>query len=167
MRFPIRFAFSVLLLGAIVAPAQDASRIPPQKLDMIKDAMASMRLDDRIQSMVDQQIDIKARRIANDNPDLTEDEVRVVRRTIAGVYAANMRGRGGLMDRVHVIFDRYFTEEDLRFAVRFRDSDGGRRYRDLAPRAVHDAMDAGMRWSEELEPEIRRRLLIANRDLRL
>lgn len=159
-----RLVPTLFLMGILAA---HASGIPGTKLEMIQEAMEAMRLDDNIQSMVDREVDRRTRRIAGDNPELTEEEVREVRRVIADVHAARMHGRGGLMPRVHAVFDRYFTEEDLRFAVRFPGSDGGRRYRELVPRAVHDAMDAGRRWSEDLDLEIRRRLRAVNRNLKL
>ena len=143
------------LLLATVASAQ---HIPAPKLDLIRQAMAAMNLDSRIEGMVAHQVDGRVQRLRIENPDAPDSLVAEARDIIAAVYAANLDGPRGLMPRVYAIIDRRLTEEDLRFAVNFRGSDQGRRYRELMPRVVQESLDASRDWLQRQEPEIGRRL---------
>jgi hypothetical protein len=147
-----------LFCGLVGISAALAAAIPAPKLDLIKQAMAAMRLDQKIQALVDQRVEAKVQAARIDNPGLNDSLAVEIREVIAGVYATKMEGPEGLLPRVYAVFDRHLTEEDLRFAVQFRGSDQGRRYREIAPRVVHESVETGRVWSERLDPEIHRRL---------
>jgi hypothetical protein len=138
--------------------AQTGSNIPAPKLELIRQAIVAMKIDLRIQDIVYQRVETKALAIAMDNPEVSDTMLNEIRGTIAGVYAENMEGRDGLMPRVCAVLDRRLTEDDLRFAVDFRGSDQGKRFRELVPRVVFDISEAGRAWGERLEPVITRRL---------
>jgi hypothetical protein len=135
-----------------------ASNIPAPKLDLIKQAMAATKVDQKIRGLVDQRIEMRALRIRGDNPDMTDSLYREVRTVVSDVYVTNSVRPGGLFSRVYALIDRNFTENDLKFAVNFNSSDQGKRFRERVPRLVNESQDIGRKWSESLEPEIRSRL---------
>lgn len=162
---PVRVMFGLNLraLGAVcllltVSTTASAQNIPGPKLDLIKQATAAMKLDQRIQGLVHQRVDAEVEEFRLDNPGLPDSVAREARVVIARVYAENLEGRDGLMPRVYAVLNRHLTEDDLKFAVNFRGSDQGRRYRELVPRVVAESLEAGRVWAENLEPEVRRRL---------
>ena len=135
-----------------------AADIPARKLSLIREAMTAMKLDLKIQGMINAKADARTQKIRIDNPALPDSLVPEIRATIAEVYAENRGGREGLDAQVYAVFDRHLTEEDLKFVGSFNASDNGKRYREVAPRIVNESVGVGQRWSESLEPEIRRRL---------
>lgn len=164
----VPFAWVVAAVAAVAAVATvsvsaQARNIPAPKLELIRQATAAMKLDQRIHGLVRQQVDARTEAFRIDNPGVSDSLVRVARALIADVYTNHLEGRDGLMPRVYAVLDRHLTEEDLRFAVHFSGSDQGRRYRELVPRVVAESLDAGRTWSQSLEPEIRRRLYAALR----
>jgi hypothetical protein len=150
--------FRSLGILALLTGAAQAQSIPAPKLELIDRAIAAMKIDARIQGLVDQRVEARVRDIRLAHPDMTDSAAAEIRALITAVHAERMEGPGGLMPRVRGILDRRLTEEDLRFVSDFRGSDQGRRYREMVPRIVNEALDAGREWEERLEPEIRRRL---------
>jgi hypothetical protein len=161
--------FSVRLLPFVLAVTLSVSfaDIPARKLGLIQQALTAMKLDARIQGMIDAKVEARTQKIRIDNPGLSDSLTNEVRATIAEVYAENRAGREGLDAQVYAVFDRHLTEEDLKFATNFKTSDNGKRYREVAPRIVNESVNAGQRWSDKLEPEIRRRLEDRFRNLNL
>jgi hypothetical protein len=165
-RKTIRFgiACAILLVGFIdptTVCAQGyagASNIPAPKLDLIKQAMAATKVDQKIRGLVEQRIEMRALRIRGDNPDMPDSVYHEVRAIVAEVYRTNADRSGGLFSRVYSLIDRNFNENDLKFAVNFNSSDQGKRFRERVPRLVNESQDIGRKWSESLEPEIRSRL---------
>lgn len=156
--FQGRFLATALLVVVFFAGAAFAADIPPRKLALIREAMTAMKLDLKIQGMIDAKTEARAQKVRIDNPGLSDSVGHEIRATIREVYAENRTGREGLDNQVHAVFDKYLSEEDLKFATNFQASDNGKRYREVAPRIVNESVQAGQRWAERLEPEIRRRL---------
>lgn len=150
-------AFAVFFAGA-VAVGSAAAEVPPRKLELIRQAMTSMKLDGKIQAMIDQRVEGRVQKLRIENPGLPDSTAARAREVVRGVYAEARAGRDGLDAKVHEVFDRHLTEEDLRFATNFKASDNGKRYREVAPRIVNESVEAGRRWAERLEPEVKRRL---------
>lgn len=151
-----------LLLAAAIAGSAipvSAQHIPAPKLALIRETIASMRLDARIQGLIDRRVEAKTQELRLANPGLDEARLAAARAAMAEVYARHLHGRDGLMARVEAVLDRHLTEEDLRFARGdYRGSDQGKRYRELVPRIVRESLDAGEEWAARLEPDIRRRV---------
>lgn len=153
--FGILACMLALMLGAIPAQAQS---IAAPKLDLIKQATAAMKLDQRIRGLVAQRVDARVEQLRLEHPGLSDSLAGEARSTIAAVYEENLEGREGLMFKVYSVLDRRLSEDDLKFAVNFKSSDQGKRYRELVPRVVSESLEAGRLWADRLEPEIGRRL---------
>jgi hypothetical protein len=152
--FPARAAWILLAVAGILS----AGEIPARKLSLIREAMTAMKLDHKIQGMIDAKAEARTQKIRIENPELSDSLVQEVRLMVREVYAENRARREGLDNQVYAVFDRHLTEEDLKFATRFQSSDNGKRYREVAPRIVNESVGVGHRWAEKLEPEIRRRI---------
>lgn len=148
---------ALLLLPAGLGTAF-GQNIPAPKLERIKQAVSAMKLDARIGGLVAQRVEAKVEDLRLRHPGLNDSLAAEARTVIARVYQENLEGPRGLMPRVYAVLDRHLTADDLRFASDFKNSDHGKRYRELVPRVVNESLEAGRRWSEELEPEIRARL---------
>ena len=130
--------------------------------------MAAMKLDQKIEGMIHAKAVARAQKIRIENPEdpevtpedslLPDSAFADARNIIAQVYQENRGGRDGLDMQVYAVFDRYLSEDDLKFVANFNGSDNGKRYREVAPRIVSECLQVGQNWSERLEPEIRRRL---------
>ncbi len=149
----------LLWVGVLIAATAIAvADIPAQKLSLIRQTMVSMKLDIKIQGMINAKVEARTQKIRVDNPQISDSLTNEIRTTIAQVYAENRDGRDGLDAQIYAVFDRHLTEQDLKFASNFNSSDAGKRYREVAPRIVSESVGAGQRWSDRLDPEIRRRL---------
>jgi hypothetical protein len=158
-RAPSRAAWAAWLLSCgLAAVMASAQGIPAPKLELIRQATVAMKIDQRIHGLIRQRVDARVAALRIDNPGLSDSLAAAARVVVAAAYASRVEGRDGLMARVHAVLDRHLTEEDLKFAVNFKGSDQGKRYRELAPRVVAESVEAGRVWGESLEPEIRRRL---------
>jgi hypothetical protein len=156
---PVRHRLSILLLVTVLALAFAAGAdVPPRKVELIRQAMTAMKLDQKIQGMIDAKIAARVQKIRIENPEVNDSVAGAIRETVALVYSENREGRDGLDRRVLEVFDRHLSEADLRFVANFNGSDNGKRYREVAPRIVSECLQAGQFWSERLEPELRRRL---------
>jgi hypothetical protein len=153
---------ALLLLVAMGARAEIAA----PKLELIKRAMAAMKVDARIHGLVAARVEGKVQAIRaqnsarNENRDsgVSDSLLAVARSAIAGAYADHLEGPDGLFPRVHAVLDRRLSAEDLRFVADFHGSDEGRRYREAVPRIVAECVEEGRLWAERLEPEVRARL---------
>jgi hypothetical protein len=150
----------VLTAGIVMASAQTISA---PKLELIKQAMAAMKIDQRIEGLVRQRIEAKVAALKIANPGLSDSLVALARAHITDTYEAHLDTRDGLLTRIHVVLDRRLTEDDLKFAVNFKGSDHGKRYRELVPRVIAESVEAGRLWSDALEPTIQSRLQAALR----
>ena len=154
----MKFSVSTTLLWVGIFSLSHGGDIPRQKLALIEKAMDAMRLKPRIEGMIDNVATVKVKRIQNDNPGISDSVLTEVRDVIRRVYRENMDGREGLYPRVYAIFDKYLTEDDLKFAVNFNASDAGQRYSKVAPRIAQESVELGKKWTDKLEPEILSRL---------
>jgi hypothetical protein len=148
-------AAALFIAGVSSAEAQ---HIPAPKLELIKQATTAMNLDQRIRGLVAQRVEADVEDLRLRNPALSDSLAGVARAVIRSVYDEHLHGRDGLMSKVYAVLDRRLTEDDLKFAVNFKNSDQGKRYREVVPRVVQESLEAGRLWSERLEPEINRRL---------
>lgn len=165
---------AVLTCLGLAVPRAD---VPPRKLALIRQSLAAMQLDQKLQGLVDARVQARAQKIRIENPEapgvaagdsLLPDSVFVaLRGLIAEVYASHRSGRDGLDMQVYAVFDRSLTEEDLKFITNFNASDRGKRYRELIPRIIAECVQVGQAWSERLEPELRSRILERFRSLGL
>jgi len=152
----LRSAIPVLTLAILIAgvTTPGAQNIPTPKLELIKQATTAMKLDQRVQNLIQQKVEARVQTIRLENPGLSDSMVGEIRTVLARVHESRLEGRDGLMPRIYMVLDRRLTEDDLKFAVDFRGSDQGKRYRELVPRVVAESLEAARVWSETLEPSI-------------
>ncbi len=148
----------VATAGLLLVASVSRAEIPAPKLDLIKQAMSAMKVDARVHALVAARVEGKVQSIRALNPGISDSLVAEARAVVSEVYARNMDGPGGLFPRVYAVLDRRLSADDLRFAVDFKGSDQGRRYREMVPRIVSESVEEGRAWAERLEPEVRRRL---------
>ena len=150
MKFPLVLA--VLLSSGFAT-------VPPQKVALIQKAMETMRLKSKMDGFINKVVNVKVQRIRNDNPGMSDTTVTEVRNTIAGVYQENLEGKDdALYPQLYAVVDKYLTDDDLKFVLNYKQSDGGQRYAKLAPRIIAEAGEVERKWDERLTPEIGRRL---------
>lgn len=146
---------AALLLAFSCVLARD---VPPQKVELIRGAMASMKLDRKIQGMIDHRVEGRVQKLKAENPGLPDSVAAAARVVIAETYAERRQGRDGLDARVIAVFDKHLTEDDLRFAQNFNASDNGKRYREVAPRIVDECVREGAAWADGVDYDVRRKL---------
>jgi hypothetical protein len=144
----------VLSLG-LRAPAAE---IPAPKLALIRQAMASMKLDARVRGLVAARVEARLQAIRAANPGLSDSLAAAARTAVASAYEDGLEGPDGLFPRVYGVLDRRLGDDDLRFVIDFHGSDQGRRYKEMVPRIVAESVEEGRRWAEGREVEVRARL---------
>jgi len=149
-----RQAALVVFLAAFSARAE----VPAPKLELIKQAMAAMKVDARVHGLVAARVEGRIQAIRARNPGISDSLLAVARSAVAGAYADHLEGPDGLFPRVYAVLDRRLGPDDLRFVIDFQGSDQGRRYREMVPRIVAESVEEGRLWAERREPEVRRRL---------
>lgn len=64
-----------------------------------------------------------------------------------------------LVELITPIYDRHFTQPEIRDLIRFYESDTGRRFVELQPQIMQESMEAGQKWGTELAQRIQQRLV--------
>ena len=96
-------------------------------------------------------------------PDIPERALAVLDRELVELFSENISVSGGLMDQVIPIYDKYFTDQEIRELLAFYETPVGRKAVLVLPKVVDESMMAGRRWGQSLAPEIETRVLTALR----
>lgn len=90
--------------------------------------------------------------LAKNNPDIPKEKYVIVGQVVNSVIEKNIRSENGFLNKLIPIYDKYFTNEDLRILLAFYQSDTGKKIIKALPNIMQESMAAGQEWGKSLVP---------------
>lgn len=86
---------------------------------------------------------------------VTQKHISVMQEVVSDVIDSEL---DGFFDRMYPIYDKHFSEEDLRNVVAFYDTPTGKRLVSATPALMQDTMVLAQQWANDIQPVIQNRL---------
>ncbi len=89
-------------------------------------------------------------------PNATTEELEEVRVAANSVISERFPE---LVDALIPIYEKYYTEAEVKLLIEFYSTDLGKKINDVSPRTMKESFSAGIVWGESLESDIIKRLI--------
>lgn len=152
-----RFVLAVVL-SSCLGQAAIAEEISPSKLADIKKLMeitGSANIARQFAGMVSQQV---FQMLKTSRPDIPAHAVDVMNKELLALFSERMSVPGGLTEQIIPIYDKYFTQTEIKELVAFYQTPIGKKAIAVLPKVVNESMMAGQKWGQSLGPEIDKRV---------
>lgn len=152
-----RFVLAVVL-SSCLGQAALAEEISASKLADIKQLMeitGSANIAKQFSGMVSQQV---FQMLKKNRPDIPAHSVDVMNKELLALFSERMAVPGGLLDQIIPIYDKYFTQAEIKELVAFYQTPIGKKAIAVLPKVVNESMLAGQKWGQSLGPEIDKRV---------
>ena len=127
-------------------------------MDLIEQAADVTQLKSKINDLIKNKVSIETKRIKNDNPGTPDSISQRISEIIEGVYLENLDGNNGLYGKLYHVFDKYLSEQDLKFVINFHSSDRGQKFSKVISQIIKECVVIEKDWSDQLKPTIEGRL---------
>lgn len=152
-----RFILAVVL-SSCLGQAALAEEISASKLADIKQLMeitGSANIAKQFSGMVSQQV---FQMLKKNRPDIPAHSVDVMNKELLALFSERMAVPGGLLDQIIPIYDKYFTQSEIKELLAFYQTPIGKKAIAVLPKVVNESMMAGQKWGQSLGPEIDKRV---------
>lgn len=112
--------------GPASAPAPAAAAAtdpPPERIALIRRYFVSVKLDERIQKLIQNMMPVMMNQATNRFPGMTQDKRDIV---LAAVEEALAKWSPGYIDRMAIAYARILDDDEINAAIAFYDSPQGR-----------------------------------------
>jgi hypothetical protein len=151
----LRNAFVILaVFGFLCAPA-GADELTPQKradIEHLLQMTGALSIGKQMATVVATNFTQSLKKV---RPDIPQRALDLLPGEIAAVFEENT---ASFKESVIPIYDRYFTDAELKQLIQFYSTDVGQKAIKVLPGLMRDAMAAGQQWGQSLGPEINRRI---------
>ena len=151
----MRKAFLVLaFLSAATAPA-GADELTPEKradIEHLLQMTGALALGKQMAAAVVTNLTQTIKKV---RPDIPQKALDLLPDEVTAVFEENMVS---FKETIIPIYDKYFTDAELKQMIQFYGTDVGQKTIKVLPSLMQDAMAAGRQWGQALEPEIDRRI---------
>jgi hypothetical protein len=72
-----------------------------------------------------------------------------------------MNAPGGLMDQIVPIYDKNFSQQEIRDVIAFYNTPTGKKVIQVLPVVLRQSIEAGQKWGQTMGPEIQARVVAA------
>jgi hypothetical protein len=96
---------------------------------------------------------MKARR-----PDLPPEAYTIVNEEVNKLVGEEMTRKGGYIDQVIPLYNKYLSQEDVRGLLKFYASPLGKKLVSTLPLLTRESMQVGQQWAQGLGPKLDQRL---------
>jgi hypothetical protein len=101
------------------------------------------------------------------NPDMPERAAVVIEKEITAMLSEKMNAKGGFMDQVVPIYDKYFTHAEIKDLLGFYETPTGKKAISVLPQVMNESAQAGQAWGQSLAVEADARIKAALRKEKL
>jgi hypothetical protein len=91
-------------------------------------------------------------------PEIPDRAIEIMNRELLALFQEKMDAPGGLMEKLLPIYDKYFTDDEIKQIIAFYQTPVGKKTIAVLPKIVSESMMAGQQWGQSLQPEINRRI---------
>lgn len=150
----------ILFISLLLTPAVNAQHvesIDPAKVEAIRELLrmtgAEANRDQLTNTFTQQLISV----LQANNTTLTDRTKTVIRAEVEAVVTEQLRNEK-LQMKMHRIYARYFTLEELEGLIEFNKSPIGRKANQVMPVLMRESVSAAQSWSEEIGPIMSQRV---------
>jgi hypothetical protein len=152
---------TLCLLTSLSIPLAHADALTQAKAQDIKQLMqitGSGNLARQYAAAISQQMfaGLKAAR-----PDIPERALTVMNTTLLAFFSEKMNAPGGLMDQIVPIYDKNFSQQEIRDVIAFYNTPTGKKVIQVLPVVLRQSIEAGQKWGQTMGPEIQARVVAA------
>lgn len=133
----------------------NASEINSEKKDLIKEAVL-VTSGGSIENLMAPSLEAMVANILQQmsaHIELTESDANVLSKMLLGIYEKALFTEESfniLLEKMYIIYDKYYTTQDLRDMLEFYKSDIGKKTLRVMPYVLRDSTTAGVEWSQEM-----------------
>jgi hypothetical protein len=150
----------MLFISLLLTPsvnAQQAESLDPAKVEAIRELLrmtgAEANREQLTNTFTQQLISV----LQANNTRLTDRTKAVIRDEVEAVVTEQLRNEK-LQRKMHRIYARYFTLEELEGLIEFNKSPIGRKANQVMPVLMRESVSAAQSWSEEIGPIMSQRV---------
>ena len=92
-------------------------------------------------------------------PDIPEDMFKVLAEEVNSVINGAMTQKAGFVDLVIPIYDKYYSDTDIKDLIKFYQTDIGKKTIKVMPNLIGESMRIGQDWGQKLAPVIEERVM--------
>jgi len=154
----------VLLTFACLAhaekPSADAkksiSKSKRADIEMLLELTGALRIGSQMSQFFVTQM---TKSIKEARPDIPEDMFKVLADEVNGTINGAMKQKEGFVDLVIPIYDKYYSEADIKALIKFYQTDIGKKTIKVMPMLIGESMKLGQEWGQKLAPIIEERVM--------
>ncbi len=153
----IRLILAVILSASALPVAAASADIDPAKAAAIRELLevtgAQANRKELTRTFTGQLISV----LQANNANLSNHAMSIIRDEVDAVVEEQLRSEA-LQMKMYRIYARYFTLEEIRGLIEFNRSPIGIKANRVMPILMRESMSAAQEWSEEIGPELSRRV---------
>jgi len=148
---------TVLLLLLAAAPARaEVKPIDPSKIQDIKKLLELIRLEEVVMLAAENTLErffpILKKATDQNNQAVSETVFAILKGSTLSLVKRQVSAEGGLMDRVVPLYDKHYTQDEIRKLIQFHETPLGKKVSALRPQIAKEAMVVAEEWINFLEP---------------
>lgn len=152
---------ALCLLTSLSAPLAHADALTEAKVSDIKKLMqitGSANLAKQYAGAISQQmfVALKAAR-----PDIPDRALGVMNKELLAFFSEKMSTPGGLIDQIIPIYDKNFSDQEIRDVIAFYATPTGKKVIQVLPLVLKQSIEAGQHWGQAMSPQIQARIVAA------
>lgn len=145
------------LIAASPAPAAEAvSATKKADIEQLVTMTGALRIGDQMSRAMVLQM---TRALKRARPDIPQDVLDAVREEVNRAVTESLNAPGGFMDITVGIYDKYYTDAEIRQLIAFYQTPVGQKSIRILPTIMQDSILAGQVWGRSLIPQVQRRVL--------
>ncbi len=91
--------------------------------------------------------------------DIPEDMFKILTEEVNGVISGAMKEKEGFVELVIPVYDKHYTEADIKALIKFYQTDIGKKTIKVMPNLIQESMTIGQQWGQKLAPVIQERVM--------
>ncbi|HYA39158.1 MAG TPA: DUF2059 domain-containing protein [Candidatus Methylomirabilis sp.] len=151
----------ILFLGVMAllwTNANAAEELTPAKREDIKRLLQATGAMQIAQTMSQAAVNQMSEAIKNARPDIPPQMFDIMSEEVNKTVSEEMTVKGGFVDLMVVLYNKYYTHEDIKGLLAFFESPLGKKASSLAPVMSREGFVIGQRWGQSLAPIIEERV---------
>jgi hypothetical protein len=149
---------ALVMAGSLWITAGRADELSDQKRADIKALLKAAGGVASANEMVGPVTDQVLQTVKSARPDLQQDVLDNIRKTITETIREAIEAQGGLLDQLVPVYHAHLSQAEVKELITFYSSPIGRKFAAEQPKISREAYDVGVQWGKNLGPVVRQRV---------
>ena len=149
---------ALVMAGSLWITAGRADELSDQKRADIKALLKAAGGVASANEMVGPVTDQVLQTVKSARPDLQQDVLDNIRKTITETIREAIEAQGGLLDQLVPVYHAHLSQAEVKELIAFYTSPIGRKFAAEQPKISREAYDVGVQWGKNLGPVVRQRV---------